>query len=331
MRNLFIFFIINLIFISPSFAYEMVLPKEKNSISNTQYAFFVGKANSNENISINDERIYIAPNGAFAHSVKLKNGENRIIYVQPSAMLQKTQGEWFDNDILASFDIASNLNKKNYKATYLYKAHYYRDKRVESDSVTWFYRYFISFYKVNADYVTNDEIDIRIEATKSYEFYLTIGTNAIYNIGDYEATVEVEPSINLTVENTGTAAVYLTKQKLVGMCGRSRSQEIGAIVDIGYHVGKLAASVYTNGLLGYGSALKLYNLLSTTTTASADKEKDLYGWIYITRNGKYGYSTGISGGYNISRTGQHLTLMVCGMGNGQLHLSNGTMQVKIRI
>ena len=66
--------------INSALAYELVLPKEKKSIANTNYAFFVGKAGTNEAININDEKIYIAPNGAFAHSVKLKEGENRIIF-----------------------------------------------------------------------------------------------------------------------------------------------------------------------------------------------------------------------------------------------------------
>ena len=66
--------------INSALAYELVLPKEKKSIANSNYAFFVGKAGTNEAININDEKIYIAPNGAFAHSVKLKEGENRIIF-----------------------------------------------------------------------------------------------------------------------------------------------------------------------------------------------------------------------------------------------------------
>lgn len=62
-----------------AFAYDLVLPKEKKSIVNSNYVFFVGKANKSEIISINDEKVYIAPNGAFAHSIKLKDGENRIL------------------------------------------------------------------------------------------------------------------------------------------------------------------------------------------------------------------------------------------------------------
>ena len=63
----------------PSFAYELFLPKTKMSTVNSNYAFFVGKAGNGEYIMINNLRIYTASNGAFAHSVKLKNGENRIV------------------------------------------------------------------------------------------------------------------------------------------------------------------------------------------------------------------------------------------------------------
>lgn len=61
------------------FAYDLVFPYEKKSVVSTNYAFFVGKAKNTEVMTINDEKIHIASNGAFAHSVKLKDGENRII------------------------------------------------------------------------------------------------------------------------------------------------------------------------------------------------------------------------------------------------------------
>ena len=60
-------------------AFELVMPSEKKSMVNTNYAFFFGRAKGYETISINDQKVYIAPNGAFAHSVKLKDGENRIM------------------------------------------------------------------------------------------------------------------------------------------------------------------------------------------------------------------------------------------------------------
>jgi N-acetylmuramoyl-L-alanine amidase len=78
MMRMFWVFLIILLGINPVFAYDLVLPKEKKSIVNSNYALFVGKAKKSETITINDVKIPIASNGAFAHSVKLKDGENRI-------------------------------------------------------------------------------------------------------------------------------------------------------------------------------------------------------------------------------------------------------------
>ena len=79
MRELIILFLTLILGSNCAFAYDLVLPKEKKSIVNTNYAFFVGKASNTEIITINDEKVFIASNGAFAHSVKLKDGENRIV------------------------------------------------------------------------------------------------------------------------------------------------------------------------------------------------------------------------------------------------------------
>lgn len=79
MRKLLVFFLLLYLFTAKAYAYEMILPSDKKSIVNSDYAFFVGKASGMESVSINGEGIYVAPNGAFAHSVKLKEGENRIM------------------------------------------------------------------------------------------------------------------------------------------------------------------------------------------------------------------------------------------------------------
>lgn len=79
MRAFLILFFTIFFGVNSAFAYELILPKEKKSIVNTNYAFFVGKASNSEFISINDERVYVASNGAFAYSVKLKDGENRVV------------------------------------------------------------------------------------------------------------------------------------------------------------------------------------------------------------------------------------------------------------
>lgn len=63
---------------SQTFGFELIYPTEKKSMVNSEYAFFVGYTKNGESISINDEWIHLASNGAFAHTVKLKDGENRI-------------------------------------------------------------------------------------------------------------------------------------------------------------------------------------------------------------------------------------------------------------
>lgn len=80
MHKILIFFLSLFCFINGAFAYDLVLPKEKKTYVSTNYAFFVGKAKKHEHITINDESVYVAPNGAFAHTIKLKNGENRIFF-----------------------------------------------------------------------------------------------------------------------------------------------------------------------------------------------------------------------------------------------------------
>lgn len=79
MRELLILFFVMILGVNSAYAYDLVLPREKKSIVNSNYAFFVGKAKKTEVITINDEKVYVASNGAFAHSVKLKEGENRIV------------------------------------------------------------------------------------------------------------------------------------------------------------------------------------------------------------------------------------------------------------
>lgn len=79
MHKLLILFSTLIFWLSPVYAYKMVLPKEKKSIVNTNYALFIGQATGGESIRINDEHVPLASNGAFAHSVKLHKGENRIV------------------------------------------------------------------------------------------------------------------------------------------------------------------------------------------------------------------------------------------------------------
>ena len=60
-------------------AFELIMPTDKKNATTKDYAFFYGKTKSAEALSINGHGIYVAPNGAFAHTVKLHDGENRIM------------------------------------------------------------------------------------------------------------------------------------------------------------------------------------------------------------------------------------------------------------
>lgn len=74
-----LFFLLLISTITSVYGYELILPKNKNSTVETNYILFLGKANNGENITINNEKVFTSSNGAFAHSVKLKDGENRIL------------------------------------------------------------------------------------------------------------------------------------------------------------------------------------------------------------------------------------------------------------
>lgn len=62
-----------------AYGFDMVLPENKNYDTTDEYAFFVGSTNNSEDIYINGQKIFTASNGAFAHTCKLKEGENRIM------------------------------------------------------------------------------------------------------------------------------------------------------------------------------------------------------------------------------------------------------------
>ena len=77
-RGLILFFTFLLVVLQVK-AFEVILPADKKTVTTNDYAFIYGKANSSESLTINDKGVYVAPNGAFAHSVKLHEGENRVI------------------------------------------------------------------------------------------------------------------------------------------------------------------------------------------------------------------------------------------------------------
>lgn len=79
MRRGIVLFISLFLFMLQVNAFDIVYPANKKNATTNEYAFIYGRANSAESLSINDKSVYVAPNGAFAHTVKLNDGENRII------------------------------------------------------------------------------------------------------------------------------------------------------------------------------------------------------------------------------------------------------------
>lgn len=80
MKRAFILLILLFFFISQVQAFELISPNEKKNYTTNNYAFFFGKAKSAEGLTINGHGIYVAPNGAFAHTEELHDGENRIVF-----------------------------------------------------------------------------------------------------------------------------------------------------------------------------------------------------------------------------------------------------------
>ena len=78
MKRVLILFILLFFTVLQAFSFELIIPTEKKNYTTNNYAFFYGKAKNAESLTINGHGVYVAPNGAFAHTVKLNEGENRI-------------------------------------------------------------------------------------------------------------------------------------------------------------------------------------------------------------------------------------------------------------
>ena len=68
-----------LVFISQGYGFELIMPTDKKNVTTNDYALLFGRAKSAESLTINNHGVYTAPNGAFAHTVKLHDGENRVV------------------------------------------------------------------------------------------------------------------------------------------------------------------------------------------------------------------------------------------------------------
>lgn len=79
MRGCFVLFVSLFFMMSQAYAFEVIYPAERKNVTTNDYAFIFGRASSAESLTINDKGVYVAPNGAFAHTVKLHDGENRVV------------------------------------------------------------------------------------------------------------------------------------------------------------------------------------------------------------------------------------------------------------
>jgi len=209
MREFFIFFILTVIFAGPAFAYEVILPKEKKSISNTEYAFFVGKTNNNESITINDDRVYTAPNGAFAYSVKLKEGENRIaiksdfnmriykIYKNKSVQNVKPKLEEFEPLIAHVIKDNTPLRKTPIDFGMNRMSHLFKDTTVVIDAQKGeFYRVFLSNNKIG--WIAKDAVEIT--DSENIPKFITMSSKTYKNASVHK--IEFTGKLPYTIEET---------------------------------------------------------------------------------------------------------------------------------
>ena len=103
--------------ITRAYAFEIIMPSERKTVTTNNYAFIYGKATPAESLTINDKSVYVAPNGAFAHSVKLHDGENRVyirtLYGLTIYKYYKTSPERVDVPVEEFSPVKAYVNKDN--------------------------------------------------------------------------------------------------------------------------------------------------------------------------------------------------------------------------
>ena len=216
MKRLLLIFFITMIVIGRAFAYDVVLPKEKKSIVSTNYAFFVGKAKWSENITINDEHIPLASNGAFAHSVKLKDGENRIalksnyttriykIYKTPKEEVIKPKLEEFDKKYVMVLKDNTPLRNTPVDAGLNRISHLFADTFLIVDGEkNGFYRVFLSKNKT-AWIAKKDITDVvpKAEAPK----FITMNSETFKNAS--VNTIEFTDKLPYTIDETDNELIF---------------------------------------------------------------------------------------------------------------------------
>lgn len=101
-----------------TYGYEIFYPTDKNSTTTYDYGLFIGKARNSEIITINNEKVFVASNGAFAHSVKLKDGENRVFIrsnysTKVYNVSKKTIATKVQKDVIQQNNYIALVNKDN--------------------------------------------------------------------------------------------------------------------------------------------------------------------------------------------------------------------------
>ena len=218
MRELLILFFIFILILgtNSAFAYDLVLPKEKRTSVFTNYAFFVGKANPSETITINDDKVYTASNGAFAHTVKLKNGENRIliksnystqVYKVTKLATAKAEDKTLfefepklykvkkDNTPLRSSPVDCGMNRLS---------HLFKDTNLVIDGEKGdFYRVFLS--RNNTAWIAKDAVE---EYKKSFETptFITMNSKTYSNASSH--IIEFTDKLPYTIEEINKEILF---------------------------------------------------------------------------------------------------------------------------
>ena len=196
--------------INTCYSYELILPKEKVKNVTSDYILFIGKAGNSEFITINNERVYVSSNGAFAHSVKLKNGENRIlvrsnyntqvykinkknpVQAQKSSFIELNKSIFYvekDNTPLRSTPLDSGMNRIS---------HLFKNTELVIDGEQGiFYRVYLS--KDKYAWVLKKDVS-KIENNKSKSVANFIDMNSQKYKNAYVQTIKFSKNLPYTVE-----------------------------------------------------------------------------------------------------------------------------------
>ena len=216
MQKLLITVLIFLFYINSALAYDMILPKEKKNYVTSNYAFFVGHARNGESISINGEHITTASNGAFAHSVKLKNGENRIAvksdYSTRIYKFYKTSPNEVVKPELVEFEprlykiSEDNTPMRNTPVDYGMNrlSHLFKDTLLVIDGEkNGFYRVYLS--KNKTGWVAKDSVT-EVEEEVDVPKFITMNSETFKNASSH--TIEFSDKLPYTIDETDKEIIF---------------------------------------------------------------------------------------------------------------------------